>query len=139
VSNFSRKQKMVRTIKQWLGKVNVWFQEQGGLSLPESIVSVSIVGVAVVAFVTALSTGSIAVREGGQEAVAQRLARNQLEYVKSCPYETTYSTVETPEGYAISLEVEATPDNDADIQKIRVTIYKNASAILTVEGYKVNR
>ncbi len=130
---------MVRTIKQWLGKVNVWFQEQGGLSLPESIVSVSIVGVAVVAFVTALSTGSIAVREGGQEAVAQRLARNQLEYVKSCPYETTYSTVETPEGYAISLEVEATPDNDADIQKIRVTIYKNASAILTVEGYKVNR
>jgi prepilin-type N-terminal cleavage/methylation domain-containing protein len=130
---------MVRTKKQWLGKVRVWFQDQRGLSLPESIVAVSIVGMAVVAFVTALSAGSIAVREGGQEVVAQRLARNQLEYIKSCPYATTYSTVEAPEGYTISVVVGATPDNDSDIQKIRVTIQKNANNILTVEDYKVNR
>jgi hypothetical protein len=47
--------------------------------------------------------------------------------------------VDTPEGYTISIEVEATPDNDADIQKIRVTIYQEANALLTVEDYKVNR
>lgn len=130
---------MLRTIKQWLGNLKVWFQDQRGLSLPESIVAVSIVGMAVVSFVTALSAGSIAVREGGQEVVAQRLARNQLEYIKSCQYDTTYPTVEAPEGYTVSIEVNSTPDNDADIQKIRVTIYKDANALLTVEDYKVNR
>jgi len=130
---------MIRAIKQWLGNFKVWFQDQRGLGLPESIVAVSIVGMAVVTFVTALSVGSIAVREGGQEVVVQRLARNQLEYIKSCPYATTYSTIEAPESYTIAIEVDATPDNDTDIQKIKVIIYQNASALLTVEDYKVNR
>ena len=130
---------MVRTIKQWVGKVKVRLQDQRGLSLAESVVAVAIVGVAVVAFVTALSAGSIAVREGGQGVVAQRLVRTQLEYIKSCPYATTYSTVDTPEGYTISVEVDSTPDNDADIQKVTVTIFRDGDNITAVENYKVNR
>ena len=116
-----------------------WFQDQRGIGLPEAIVSVAILGTAVVTFVAALSAGSIAVREGDQEVVVQRLARNQLEYIKSCPYDTTYSTVDEPEGYNISIDVGYTADNDADIQKVSVTVSRDGEDVLTVEDFKVNR
>ena len=139
MSSHSRCARMASRIEQWLEKVKLCFREQRGLSLAESVVAVAIVGVTVVSFVSALSAGSIAVREGAQEAISQRLVRTQLEYIKSCPYDSSYSTVEAPEGYAISVGVDSTPDNDADIQKIRVTIYKDGKDILSVENYKVNR
>ena len=141
MSDHSRCQKVVRIIKQWLGKVKVRVQDQKGLALPESIVAVAIIGVGVVAFVSALSAGSIAVREGGQEVVAQRLARTQLEYIKSCPYDTSYSKVDEPEGYTISGGVDSIPEaeGDTDIQKITVTILRDGDSIMTVEDYKVNR
>ena len=130
---------MIVSIQQWIRKIRIRFQDQRGLGLPESIVAVAILGVAVVAFVSALSAGSIAVREGDQEVVSQRLARTQLEYIKSRPYDTTYSTVDIPEDYTISVGVAPTSDNDTDIQKITVTISRDGEDILTVEDYKVNR
>ena len=132
-------QKMRKTMNQWLASAKAWVQDQRGLGLVESLVAVAIMGVVAVAFVVALSAGSIAVREGDQEVVAQRLARTQLEYIKSCPYDTTYSTVGEPESYSISVGVDPTPDNDTDIQKITVTISRDGEDILTVEDYKVNR
>jgi hypothetical protein len=82
------------------------------------------------------------VREGNQKAVAQSLAQTQLEYVKNYPYDseaTTYPTVDTPQGYSISVGVGSIPSTDADIQKITVTISRGEEDILTVEDYKVNR
>ena len=120
----------------------MWIQDQRGLGLAESVVAVAILGVAVVAFVLALATGSIAVRQGDQQLVAQSLARTQLEYIKNYPYAPsviTYPTVDTPEGYSISVEVGLIPDTDTDIQKIMVTISRDGEEILTVENYKVNR
>ena len=141
MNDHGRCQKVVRMIKQWLGKVKVRVQDQKGLALPESIVAVAIIGTVVVAFVSALSAGSIAVREGGQEVVAQRLARTQLEYIKSCPYDTSYSKVDELEGYTISVGVDSIPEaeGDTDIQKITVTILRDGDSIMTVEDYKVNR
>ena len=101
-----------------------------------------ILGTAVTAFIVALSTGSIAVREQEEQVVAQGLAQTQLEYVKSYSYDTeatAYPAVNTPGGYAISVAVSTIPDTDADIQKITVTISSEAEEILTVENYKVNR
>ena len=133
---------MARTIKQRLRGTRVWVQDQRGLGLVESLAAVAILGTAVVAFIVALSAGSIAVREQNQEVVAQSLARTQLEYVKGLSYDiTSYPTVNTPEGYAISVEVSAIAeaDGDTDIQKIMVTISREGEDILTVEDYKVNR
>ena len=132
---------MARTIQQWLRNVKVWFQDQRGLGLPETLVAVSIMGIAIVTFVSALSAGSIAVREGDQEVVAQRLARTQLECIKGFPYDTTYSKIDEPEGYTISVGVDSIPEaeGDTDIQKITVTISRGGEDILTVEDYKVNR
>ena len=125
----------------WLRKVKGWVQDQRGLGLVESLIAVAILGTAVVAFIMALSAGTVAVREGNQQVVAQSLVRTQLEYIKSCDYDTTYSTVDAPEGYTISVEVDSIPeaDDDIDIQKIGVTISIGDENILTVEDYKVNR
>lgn len=136
---------MGRNINQWLARAKVWVQDETGLGLVESLAAVAILGVAVVAFVVALSTGSIAVREGDQEVVAQSLVRTQLEYIKNYPYDpeaTTYPKVATPEGYDISVVVSSIPeaDSNTEIQKITVTISRDdGEEILTVEDYKVNR
>jgi len=140
----------------WLRKVKGWVRDQRGVGLVESLVAVAILGITVVAFVMALSSGAVAVREGNQQVVAQSLARTQLEYTKSYPYDseaTTYPYVYTydetynpspitlPEGYDILVEVGSIlePDTDTDIQKITVTISRGGEDILTVEDYKVNR
>lgn len=133
--------KMENTIKRWRGKLKVSPAEKG-LTLVESLVAVAILGVTVVTFVAALATGSIAVREGGQEVVSQSLARNQLEYIKGYPYDpvpANYPTVNAPEGYNISVNVTSIPDTDTDIQKITVTISRDGEDVLTVEDYKENR
>ena len=131
----------------WLRKVKGWGQDQRGVGLVESLIAVAILGTAVVAFIMALSSGAVAVREGNQQVVAQSLVRAQLEYTKSYhPYNseaTTYPTVDMPEGmpegYTISVEVDSIPEADTDIQKITVTISIGDENILTVEDYKVNR
>ncbi len=134
---------MGMSINQWLARAKaclVW--DERGFGLVETLAAVAILGVAVVAFVGGLSSGTIAVREGNQELVAQSLAQTQLEYVKDYPYDsaaTTYPTVDTPEGYSICVEVGSIPDTDTDIQKITVTISRDEEDILTVEDYKVNR
>ena len=129
-------------IKQRLAFAKSWIQDQRGLGLVESLVAVAILGVAVVVFVTALSTGSIAVREQRQQVVAQSLARTQLEYIKGYPYDPeaiNYPAVDAPEAYTISVEVSSIPDTNTDIQKVTVTISQGGEDILTVEDYKVNR
>jgi type II secretory pathway pseudopilin PulG len=115
---------------------------QRGLGLVETLIAVAILGTAVVAFVTALSAGSIAVGENDAEMVAQGLAQSQLEYTKSYAYDsgaTTYPAVDAPEGYGISVSVSSVPGTDSDIQKIIVTINHEGETVLEVEDYKVNR
>jgi type II secretory pathway pseudopilin PulG len=133
---------MAGTIRQRLSRVKNRAQDQKGLGLVETLVAVAILGTSVVAFVVALSAGSIAVGEQNEAVVAQSLVRTQLEYTKSYAYDaeaTTYPTVDTPEGYTISVGVAAIPDTDADIQKITVTISRESETIITVADYKVNR
>ena len=125
---------------------SVWvrnrLQDQRGLGIVEALVAVAILGTSVVAFVVALSAGSIAVGEQDSAVVAQSLALTQMEYTKSCTYNpgaVTYPTVSTPAGYAISVGVTSVPDTDADIQKITVVVSREGQVLLTVADYKVNR
>ena len=130
------------TIGQGLARVKNRAQDQRGLGLVETLVAVAILGTSVVAFAVALSAVSIAVGKQDEEVVAQSLVQTQLEYTKSYPYDpeaTTYPTVDTPEGYVISVDVASIPDTDADIQKITVTISRESVDLIIVEDYKVNR
>lgn len=130
------------TISRRLAKVRTWIRDERGIGLAETLVAITIIGITAVAFITALSTGALAVRESDQEAVAQQLVRTQLEYLKSLPYDATgatYPTVDAPSGYTISLETDASVYADTDIQKLTVGIYRDGESIFTVAAYKVKR
>lgn len=113
-----------------------------GASLVELLVAVAIIGTALVVFVAALSTGSLSTGELGQEAEAQRLAQRQLERIKGAEYDATgasYSLIPAPSGFGIALDVNSSIYADNNIQKISVTVSKDAQPVLVVEDYKVNR
>jgi len=106
----------------------------------ETLVAVAILGIAIVAFVVALSTGAIAVGGQDEATAAQGLAQSQLEYIKSQPYSPgSYATVAAPAGYALSVAVAPVPGTDTDIQKVTVTVLRDGDGVLTVSDYKVNR
>jgi type II secretory pathway pseudopilin PulG len=115
-----------------------------GIGLVETLVAIGILGVGVTAFVTDLSAGSIAVRVQNETTLAQGLAQTQMEVIKAAPYDKTgrsYPTVDSPDGYTISIAsapVEGN-ENQKQIQHVSITIRHNENAILTLEGYKVNR
>jgi Tfp pilus assembly protein PilV len=133
---------MTKTIRQRLARVKKWAQDQRGLGLVETLVSVAILGTSVVAFVAALSVGTIAVGEQDEEVVAQGLVRSQLEYTKSYTYNpdaSTYPMIAVPAGYSLAVVVSSVPGTDTNIQKITVTASRDGEDILTVSDYKVNR
>ena len=132
---------MARTTQQWLNKLKV-LKDEKGLTLVESLVAIAIIGVVLVAFAVAMSTGIIAVRENDQEVTVQSLARTQMEYIKGYPYDseaTTYPTVNTTDNYSISVAVTSVPDTYANIQKVTANISRDGQVLLTIEDYKVAR
>lgn len=146
----------MKIVQRWARRVKAAFREKAGIGLVETLAAVAILGTAGVAFVLSLSTGTIAVREGEQEAIAQSLARAQLEYIKNYPYQPAAATypyvynfdekynpnpITLPQGYEISVTVSSIPQagGDPNIQKIRVTISREEEELLTIETYKVKR
>lgn len=147
---------MSADIKQWFRWIKARAGNETGLGLVESLVAVAILGIAITAFITSLSTGTIAAREGDQGATAQSLACAQLEYTKNYPYNaaaTTYpyaytydktynpNPITLPAGYDISVVVSSIPEagGNTDIQKVTVTISRDGVSVLTVADYKVKR
>jgi len=138
----------------WLGRGKVWFRDERGMSLVQSLLAIAIMGTAIVTTLVALSTGSIAVSIGDQETSAQSLVRSQLEYTKSYPYDSgaaTYPGIDTfdavhnpnpialPDGYSILAETSSVPGTDNNIQKITVTVSRDGGILSVMEGFKVNR
>lgn len=117
-------------------------RSENGSSLMEMLVAVSIVGIALGVFITALSTGSRSVSALNEATVAQQLAQRQIEQLKSAAYDSTgtsYTLVTAPSGYTIGLAVNSAIYADNKIQKLTVTISHNAQQVLVVENYKGNR
>ncbi len=115
---------------------------QTGIGLVETLMAVAILGTSVVAFVVALSVGSLTVNEQNRETIAQGLAQSQMEYTKNyafSPGVTTYPILAVPATYSVSVNVAAVPSADTNIQKITVTVLKDGVNILTISDYKVKR
>lgn len=117
----------------------VAFSGERGAGLIESLIAVTIVGVALVTFLAAFSTGSMAVTTIDKHVTAENLARAQVEDIMGQTYAASYSTLTEPTGYTISVTVSAVNGRDQNqMQKITITVsYDNET--MTVEAYKVNR
>jgi type II secretory pathway pseudopilin PulG len=124
------------------GKLKV-FKDEKGLTLVESLITIAIVGGVLGAFIVALSTGSLAVRENDQELTTQSLARSQMEYTKGYPFNpgaTTYPAVAAPADYSVTVGVSTVLGaDDPNVQKITANVSRDGQVLLTVEDYKVKR
>lgn len=117
--------------------------DEAGTGLVEALIAVAILGLALTALLSAVSTGSMAVSRTDERVAAENLARSQLEFTKSQPYQAlpaTYVTVTpSPGDYAVAVAAEPVPGGDSDIEKITVTITHGSKELLVVEDYKVDR
>ncbi len=132
---------MKRIFRKLVKKISLKHGEKG-MTLLEGLVSIGILGGVVITFIFAMSGGALAVKENGQELNVQNLARNQMEYIKTCPYNasaTTYPKINTPPGYSISVGVKAVPNTNNNIQKVTANISREGALLMTISDYKVNR
>ena len=126
---------------------------QKGQALIEVLISLAILGIVAVAFLTALTTASAAIIIADERTVAESLTRSELEYVKSSSYDDVnnppqYSidpSVAIPGGYSAQIEAvrldpegDGTADDDG-IQQVTVKVYHQGKLVLTSATYKVNR
>lgn len=111
---------------------------QPGAVLIEVVLSVAILGMVGIGFLTALSTGIITTARVDERTTAINLARSQLEDVKLQSYiePTAYATITPPAGYTIKLK--DTTLNTNVLQEIVVNVASNGEKIVELGGYKVN-
>jgi len=109
----------------------------------EALIAVGILGLALTALLSALSTGSMAVSRTEERVAAENLTRSQLEYTKSQLYQPLPASYETvtpyPDDYAVAVTADVVPGGDSSIEKITVTVTRNGEELLVTEDYKVDR
>jgi len=119
-------------------------KSEKGFSLIEVLISLAILGMIAVAFLSALATNSRATLIIDERTTAKNLAASQMEYVKSKNYTALYPPAAIPNdkdyvGYSANITAEPLHDPDDGIQKITVKIKHDDKVVTTLEGYKVNR
>ena len=127
-------------------------KSEKGSSLFEVMLAIALLGVIIVALLSALSTGSTAVFVADERATAESLARSQMEYVRNQNYDASHNPpqyallTDIPAGYDISVvAVRLDPKGDgtaADdgIQKITVTVqHLDKPEVVVLENYRSAR
>ena len=111
---------------------------EAGATLVEVLVTVAIISIVLVVFITALSTGTMGVRVSSRLTTATNLAAVQLESIKAEAYDAgaSYGIVETPVGYGILL---APNIISARLQQITVTVTYDGETLVELSDYKVDR
>lgn len=126
---------------------------QQGLTLIEILVALGILAAVAVVFLVGMSTSSKAVMVSQESVAADSLAKSQMEYIKSQPYDhdlnhnppqyLKLADEDIPDGYDIIITpARLNPDNDATddddgLQQITVTVTRDGETVLEVSGYKV--
>ena len=114
-------------------------KNEKGFSLVEVLVSLAVVSLVAVAFLSGVATVSRVLPTADERGTANNLAQTQTEYVKGQPYATSYAPASIPaefDNYTAAIDVEAL--QDGNIQKITVTIRHHDRAVTKLESYRVD-
>jgi prepilin-type N-terminal cleavage/methylation domain-containing protein len=118
---------------------------QRGYMLVEVIVAVAIVGIIAVAFLSALTSGYLALVLADENTVAESLTRTEFERVRQMSYELTadYERLEPapPPGYNVQVYVDFYPNDaegDSGIKVVTVEVSHQEEPVLTTKSYKVD-
>ena len=119
-------------------------KNEEGFSLIEVLVSVMVLAMVGLAFLSALATSARATLIMDERTTARNLACSQMEYVKSQDYTASYTPAPIPDGddyigYSANITAELLHGTEDGIQKITVKIEHNNKVVTTLETYKVNR
>ena len=109
-----------------------------GLGLIDVLISIALIGVIAIAFMSALSTASTVLIISDEQATAESLARSQMEYVKNSPTSASYNS-SIPSGYE-QAGYSATIDAGllrVGLQRITIRIDIHDEEVVTLIGYKV--
>jgi Tfp pilus assembly protein PilV len=116
---------------------------QSGLVLIETLIAFGVLSLVILGLLSGLMTSSKATITAREQAIAESLARSQLEYIKSLPYSSSYTidpSIALASGWDIPTPlIELVHGSDDGIQKISVTPEHNGKSILSISTYKVNR
>jgi len=129
------------------------FNDEGGTTLVEELVTVAIVGIGIVVLVAMITTGVIGVRQVDDKVLAESLARSQLEIIKDSAYQADpvsvpYPAVAPLPNYSVAVGIEywnassGTFDSsvwDDGLQKITVTVSSAGTPLVQTADYKVDR
>jgi Tfp pilus assembly protein PilV len=113
-----------------------------GSTMIEVLLSLALLAMVVCGLMTGLSSTSISSGVVQVQATADSLARSQMEYVRSLPYQVapaTYPTLTPPSGYAVTAQALPVAGTDDQIQEVAVTVTSGGKSVLILEGMKMNR
>jgi len=133
-------------------------RDERGSTLVGELIALAIVGTALVALLSGLSTSSLGVRMVERRVSAENVARSQMETIKAAPYQPApaaapYPTVSVPSGYDVTIDVSywmtatgtftsTPPETDSGLQRIRVEVRSTGepdSLAFALEDYKGDR
>ena len=135
-------------MNRWLRRLH---EDQRGVGLVESLVSSALLGIALVALMSSLSTFAIASRSAEDRAIGQTVARAQAARINAAPYQANgdYSSYYEvlPTGFARSITVTwwdgtsawAGTQNANGLERIDMTISQGGSPLATIEFSKASR
>jgi prepilin-type N-terminal cleavage/methylation domain-containing protein len=129
-------------------------RDQKGWSLVEVLVAVAILAVVGVAFLSALTTGYLALVVADEDTVAESLTRTEFESIKNAGYPIRLVALNPNPAlseflshkpvlndlYAVDIEVAELGDESEDrpVQLITVHISHQGEVVLTTQTYKVD-
>ena len=115
-------------------------QGNNGVLLVETVIAVLVFGLVGAAVMSGLATTHRSGFKIEVQSNAESIARNQMEYVFSLPYQEPpyfYPTVIAPQGYGVTSEAREHINNDPNIEEVIVTVTFEGEPKLVVETMRV--
>jgi len=117
---------------------------QSGMTLIETIVSIAILSAISVVFLGGLVVSSKGTLESDEQATAESVARCQMEWVQGSDYvddATQYDPMNLDNfndylGYTANISAEPLHLPEDGIQKITINVSHNGVWVMSIEGYK---
>jgi len=112
---------------------------QRGYTLVEVVVAVAIVGIVAVAFLSALTSGYLALVLADENTVAESLTRTEFERIREAAYPVApYDRPDALPGYDISVLAANVDESASPIQLVTVEVRHDGELLLTTSSYKVD-
>jgi len=128
---------------------------EAGFTLIEVLIAILLLSLVGLMIFMTLTFSSRQTLSADVRSTAESIARSEMEYIKTLPYDATSTpnpvyTKESMSDLGVNSNWDVTiiasrldpkgdgTGNDEGIQKISVTVFNNGTSVLTVEGYKLN-